>query len=160
MVQHLTSPLVVLAVISHVMAAARGLQWAAAAVPPPPPLAKTSEHLPLAQRAMDFLDASPDPFQAVQASIALLREHGFEELPDDGIPFRGRLVPGGKYYYTRHQSTLVAFGIGNRVQSDVPAGFKIIGGHTDSPNLRVKPRSKRSGSGCIQIGVECYGGGE
>jgi aspartyl aminopeptidase len=31
--------------------------------------------------------------------------------------------------------------------------------HTDSPHLKVKPMSKRAGSGCVQLGVECYGGG-
>lgn len=38
-------------------------------------------------------------------------------------------------------------------------GFKVIGGHTDSPNLKVKPRSKRSAKSAksIQIGAECYG---
>jgi len=33
------------------------------------------------------------------------------------------------------------------------------GSIVDSPHLKVKPLSKRGGSGCVQIGVECYGGG-
>lgn len=52
---------------------------------------------------------------------------------------------------------MVAFSVGEKYQPG--NGFKIIGGHTDSPNLKVKPHSKRSGSGCIQLAVECYGGG-
>ena len=71
--------------------------------------------------------------------------------------FDGKLSPGGRYFYTANHTTLVAFAVGTRYQSG--NGFKIIGGHTDSPNLKVKPRSKRSASGCIQLGVECYGGG-
>lgn len=121
-----------------------------------PPLAKTAEHLPLAEKAMNYIDSSPDPFHAVQTSIELLQQAGFEELVDDDT-YKGRLQPGGRYYFTRNRSTLVAFTIGANYTPGQP--FKIIGGHTDSPNLRVKPRSKRGGSGTIQLGVECYGGG-
>ena len=57
----------------------------------------------------------------------------------------------------------MAFAIGKKYQPG--NGFKIIGSHTDSPNLKIKPNSKRTTdknggvSGAIQIGVECYGGG-
>jgi hypothetical protein len=131
-----------------------------AATSMPPLTTKTADHLPLARKAMDYFDASPDPFHAVQTSIDLLQSAGFEELPD-GVPYSGKLVPGGKYYFTRNKSTLVAFSVGNKVQPGSGFGFKVIGGHTDSPNLKVKPRSKRGGAkgGTKQIGVECYGGG-
>lgn len=53
---------------------------------------------------------------------------------------------------------MLAFCVGNQ-WSEEKSGFKIIGAHTDSPNLKLKPRSKRSGSGLVQLNVECYGGG-
>lgn len=54
----------------------------------------------------------------------------------------------------------MAFAIGEKYEAG-SGGFKVIGGHTDSPNLKVKPRSKRSAKTAksIQIGAECYGGG-
>lgn len=54
---------------------------------------------------------------------------------------------------------MVAFAVGGKFGEG--GGFKVIGGHTDSPNLKVKPRSKRGStkSKSIQIGAECYGGG-
>lgn len=121
-----------------------------------PPLIKTADHLPLAEAAMSYIDASPDPFHAVQTSVDLLKQVGFQELTDTDV-YRGTLQAGGKYFFTKNKSTLVAFSVGRKYQPG--NGFKIIGGHTDSPNLRVKPRSKRVASGCIQLGVECYGGG-
>lgn len=47
-----------------------------------PPLTKTAEHLPLAKKAMEFLDNSPDPFHAVQSAIDLLENAGFVEVKD------------------------------------------------------------------------------
>jgi len=63
---------------------------------------------------------------------------------------------GGRYYYTVDNTALVAFSVGpNYIPGN--GGFKIICGHTDSPNLRVKPKSKRTnGTGLIQLGVETY----
>jgi aspartyl aminopeptidase len=56
---------------------------------------------------------------------------------------------------------VVAFVVGGKFDpsSEKSGGFKVLGAHTDSPNLRVKPRSARSASGCLQLDVETYGGG-
>lgn len=116
-----------------------------------------ASHIPFAEKACSFLSESPDPFHAVANSVAKLEACGYVQL-SKREPFIGKIVPGGKYYYTINKSALVAFCVGKKFEKG--NGFKVIGGHTDSPNLKVKPRSKRSGAGgCIQLDVECYGGG-
>eukprot|EP00594_Rhizosolenia_setigera_P015314 CAMPEP_0178974904 /NCGR_PEP_ID=MMETSP0789-20121207/22794_1 /TAXON_ID=3005 /ORGANISM="Rhizosolenia setigera, Strain CCMP 1694" /LENGTH=467 /DNA_ID=CAMNT_0020663447 /DNA_START=299 /DNA_END=1702 /DNA_ORIENTATION=- len=108
---------------------------------------------------MDYFDSSPDPFHAVSTSCKLLEEAGFVELDESG-PYVGSLSPGGKYYFTKNRSTLVAFSIGEKYKPG--NGFKVIGGHTDSPNLKIKPRSKKKDNPTHktkQVAVECYGGG-
>jgi len=116
-----------------------------------------ARHLPLAEKACSFLTASTDPFHAVANAVAKLEAAGFSKLPN--AAFTGSIQPGGKYFYTVHHSTLVAFTIGSKFEAG-RSGFKIIGGHTDSPNLRVKPRSKKPPKNdVVQLGVECYGGG-
>jgi aspartyl aminopeptidase len=115
-----------------------------------------SAHIPLAKKACEYLSNSTDPFHAVANSIEKLKASGFTPLRKRE-PFAGKIEPGGKYYYTINHSTLVAFTVGKKYKPG--NGFVIIGGHTDSPTLKVKPRSKKEQHGCIQLGVETYGGG-
>lgn len=117
-----------------------------------------SEYIPLAKRACDFFTASPDPFHVIKNCSTRLESEGYERLVTTE-PFTGKLKAGGKYYYVAEHTTIVAFAVGARFDAKKPFGFHVIGGHTDSPNLKVKPRSKRSASGCTMLGVECYGGG-
>ena len=128
----------------------------------PPPSSLLSDNIPLANKALSYFDSSPDPFHAVQTSIDLLEEAGFQELGNDTD-----LSPGGKYYFTKNKSSLIAFSIGKKFDpsgsigsAEGGGGFKIIGAHTDSPNLKLKPYSKKQLSqGYVQLAVECYGGG-
>lgn len=121
-------------------------------------LLKSSQELGL--KACEFLTNSPDPFHAVHNSVTKLEEAGFVQLSKRKAfaTEEPKIQPGGKYYYTVNKSALVAFAVGPKYKKG--NGFKIIGGHTDSPNLKIKPLSKRlNGAGCVQLGVETYGGG-
>ena len=110
------------------------------------------------ERARAFIDSSPEPFHCVETVSSILAGKGFSSLDEDDLwKANNRLKRGGKYYYTRNKSSIVAFTVGEKFEAG--NAFKIIGAHTDSPNLRVKPKSKRSGSGCDQVNVQTYGGG-
>lgn len=51
---------------------------------------------------------------------------------------------------------MIAFVLGSRPMTE--AGFRIVGAHTDSPGLRLKPRAALAGEGIARLGVEVYGG--
>jgi aspartyl aminopeptidase len=99
---------------------------------------------------LSYLGASPTPYHAVASAIERLA--GFTRLDERGS--WNDLSPG-RYYVVNEDSALVAF----VVPSARPVrGFRIVGAHTDSPNLRLKPRAEYHKDGYRQLGVEVYGG--
>lgn len=97
-----------------------------------------------------FLQDSPTPYHAVQSALARLTAEGFQPL-DERASWK-HLAPG-RYALSRG-GAVVAF-----VLPPGPArAFRLVGAHTDSPNLRLKPRPEYGKVGYHQVGVEVYGG--
>ena len=104
------------------------------------------------QQLINFLNASPTPFHATQNMAAMLSENGFSELQER----QEWDTPAGKYFVTRNDSALVAFVIGRQPLEET--GIRMVGAHTDSPCLKVKPHPEQKNQGYQQLGVEVYGG--
>ncbi len=102
---------------------------------------------------LEFIQASPTPFHATATLKALFESAGFSAL-DEGHDWR--LESGGRYVVTRNDSSLIAFIVGE--QAPAEAGVRMLGAHTDSPFLRVKPQADMVNNGYYQLGVEVYGG--
>lgn len=107
--------------------------------------------LDTARQMLAFIDASPSPFHACAEAARRLEAAGFRALHEaDAWPAE----PGA--YLVRRGGSLVAWVSGGHHH---PAdGFRIVGAHTDSPNLRVKPHADVARSGYRQLAVEVYGG--
>ncbi|KAG9317570.1 peptidase M18 [Chiua virens] len=142
----------------------------------------------VAKRFLTFINASPTPFHAIQNASVRLEQAGFRKIRETD-DWEKNLEPRGKYYFTRYdnptllvrspssdcylmklpsnQASLLAFTIPPNWKPG--AGVSIVATHVDSPNLRceyltyplhqVRPVSKKSDVGYLQIGVETYGGG-
>lgn len=98
---------------------------------------------------LGFLDASPTPFHATKNMASMLENAGFERLYEE---LAWDLQEGKKYYVTRNDSALVAFTYPKRVD------YTIVGAHTDSPNLKLKPNPIVKEHGVVKFAVEPYGG--
>ncbi|MFO7528430.1 MAG: M18 family aminopeptidase [Marinobacter sp.] len=111
------------------------------------------EHVEFNKDLIEFLNRSPTPWHAVSTMKSRLDAAGFEQLDerDDWSLDRNR-----GYYVIRNGSSIVAFRTGSK---DVSAsGIRMIGAHTDSPCLKVKPNPELRRKGYFQLGVEVYGG--
>lgn len=100
-----------------------------------------------------YLDASPTPFHAVLETQRRLRAHGYVQLDEMSA---WPIEAGSKVFVIRGDASLVAFHVGT--SHPLEAGFRLVGAHTDSPNLRLKPKPDQTRSGFRQLGVEPYGG--
>ncbi|MGY3202925.1 M18 family aminopeptidase [Streptomyces sp. TE5632] len=100
---------------------------------------------------MTYLAASPTPYHAVANAAERLEKAGFRQVVEtdawDG-------TSGGKYVL--RGGAIVAWYVPEGADPHTP--FRIVGAHTDSPNLRVKPRPDSGAQGWRQVAVEIYGG--
>jgi aspartyl aminopeptidase len=96
----------------------------------------------------DFIDASPTPYHVCAAVAQRLRSAGYTELSEaETWPAAGR-------FFMVRAGSIVAWDSSG--EPDRP--FRIVGGHTDSPNLRVKQHPDRLVAGWQVVALEPYGG--
>ncbi len=100
-----------------------------------------------------YIEASPTPWHAVAETERRLSDAGYRALDERES---WSLAPGDKAYVVRGGSSILAFEVGRVPPPE--GGYRIVGAHTDSPNLRVKPRGQSSAHGSEQLAVEPYGG--
>ena len=102
----------------------------------------------------EFIDAAPSPYHAVDLVRTRLLAAGFTELAETGA------WPGepGRYVVVREGS--IAAWSSEHLDAGASGAlpFRVVGGHTDSPNLRVRPQPDLARLGWDQVDVEVYGG--
>jgi aspartyl aminopeptidase len=101
---------------------------------------------------LDFLSRATSPYHAAATLAEELVTAGFRAAPDspDWEPAPGERV------FLRHGGSLIALRCGSGAPQDT--GLRMLGAHTDSPCLMVKPQPELSEQGYCQLGVEVYGG--
>ncbi len=105
------------------------------------------------QNLCHFLDSSPTPFHAASNIVNELVENGFELLDETET---WALKSGQGYCVVRNGSSVIAWRQGKTSVSK--HGWRILGAHTDSPCLKVKPTPDIHHKNSWQLGVEVYGG--
>ena len=105
-----------------------------------------------AQGLCDFIDMSPSPFHVCATVAGRLRDAGYTERAETDRWPSGAGATGR--FFTVRSGSLIAWD-----NSADPRGpFRIVGGHTDSPNLRVKQHPDRVVAGWQVVALQPYGG--
>ncbi|WP_339063696.1 M18 family aminopeptidase [Tepidibacillus marianensis] len=100
-----------------------------------------------------FIDQSPSAFHVVENTKKQLQAKGFRELLAEE---RWNLQKGGKYYFSKNNSAVIAFIVGiGEVEKE---GFKLVAAHTDSPSFRIKPNPEMTTENYLKFNTEIYGG--
>lgn len=100
---------------------------------------------------LNFLNASPTSWHAVENVKLKLEEAGFQELKE-GVVWS--VAFGGKYFVIRNGSTIIAF----QTPSEEPTALKIVASHTDSPSFKLKSNPEFVVDNMVMLGLEVYGG--
>lgn len=102
------------------------------------------------QDLFTFIDQSVSPYHSVQEAVCRLEKAGFIRREESD---EWQIEPGGKYYVTRNQSSIIAFA----VPAQKPQYYHLTASHSDSPTFRIK-KSRMEGKDYARAEVEGYGG--
>ncbi|MBA1147758.1 M18 family aminopeptidase [Ectothiorhodospiraceae bacterium WFHF3C12] len=108
---------------------------------------------PWADDLLAYIGRSPTPWHAAASAVKRFEEAGFESLDEDEA---WSLKPGHGYYVVRDSSSVIAFRVGE--QPPTQSGYRMVGAHTDSPGLRLKPKPQMIKGGWETLTAEVYGG--
>ena len=105
------------------------------------------------KKMIEFFDASPTAFHAIDEIVKVLKTDGFKELPEQE---KWKIELNGKYYVTRNHSSIIAF----KIPADISeSGFHMVASHSDSPTFKLKPNSVMVAEDkYIKLNTEVYGG--
>lgn len=107
----------------------------------------------LSKELLDFIKSCPSPFHTVSHIAGVLEKAGFSELSENRL---WHIVPEGRYFVRRNDSSLIAFRIGSEL-SDY--GFKVVAAHSDFPSFMLKENAEEDVRGkYIRLNTEGYGG--
>lgn len=108
----------------------------------------------LARELLDFINQSPTAYHATETVKKMLSKAEFEQVKDED---NWKLKQGGKYFFIKDNSAIIAFIVGNgELEKD---GFRIIGAHTDSPCFKIKPNPEiKVENHYLKLNTEAYGG--
>lgn len=109
---------------------------------------------PVRDSLFEFIEAAPSPYHAAAAAVDRLAAVGFAET---GRSASWRELDATQGFVVRDGGTAVAVRAGAAVDPE-RLRFSVIGAHTDSPNLRLRPLPDAGTLGYRQLGVEIYGG--
>ena len=97
------------------------------------------------QELFAYIDASPTAFHAVAEAAVRLEAAGYKKLEKEA---GAGIAPGGRYYMTRNDSSLIAF----RIPKGEVRRFRIGAAHSDSPSFKIKEGHY------VRLNTEGYGG--
>ena len=101
---------------------------------------------------LSFIKNSPSCFHSIASIVKVLKREGFVKVNENE---NFNLLKNGKYYVTRNDSSLIAFKIGEELDS---YSFNIVASHSDSPSFKVKPICDLNTGHYHKLNVEAYGG--
>ncbi len=107
----------------------------------------------ISEELVSFIKKSPTAFHAIEQMSQTLKANGYQELLENES---WSIIPGGRYFVTRNQSSIIAFHLGEDLKH---YSFNVAASHSDSPTFKMKENAEIEVRGkYTQLNTEGYGG--